>query len=44
MEGAFCYLWARNLLSINSTDRVKRKSTTVKRKMNPALYDELVFT
>lgn len=44
MEGAFRYLWARNLLSINSTDWVKRKNTTVKRKINPALHDELVFT
>lgn len=44
MEGAFRYLRARNLLSINSTDWVKRKNTTVKRKMNPALHVESVFT
>ena len=44
MEGAFRYLRASNLRSINSADWVKRKNTTVKRKINPALHDELVFT
>ena len=33
--------WARGILI--SMDWVKRKGTTAKRTMNPALYDELVF-